>query len=218
MPHIAIMDDASALRILPESPASLQEALQVLQSGGIVIHATETCYGLACDLRNPIAVARLFAVKDRPLEQPVSALFSSIEDAKKYVEWNDRAEALAKEFLPGPLTLILPARKDMPYPLFIVPKVEAVGNNFATQLSTIGLRISSHPFAMQLVQAFGSPLSTTSANVHGKPSPYSAEEILEQYENMREKPDLILDAGPLPFRKPSRIIDCTGTSDILRRP
>jgi L-threonylcarbamoyladenylate synthase len=217
------MDDASALRILPESPASLQEALQVLLSGGIVIHATETCYGLACDLRNPIAVARLFTVKDRPLEQPVSALFSSIEDAKKYVEWNDRAEALAKEFLPGPLTLILHARKDIPYTIHITPAVRRTIDDLqpATcnpKQATIGVRISSHPFAMQLAQAFGAPISTTSANVHGKPSPYSAAEILEQYENMREKPDLILDAGPLPFRKPSRIIDCTGTSDILRRP
>ncbi len=217
------MDDASALRILPESPASLQEALQVLQSGGIVIHATETCYGLACDLRNPEAVQRLFAVKQRPVDQPVSALLASIDEAKKFVEWNDRAEALASEFLPGPLTLILHARKDIPYTIHITPAARQTIEDLQPVTSnpkpeTIGLRISSHPFAMQLVQAFGTPISTTSANVHGKPSPYSAEEILEQYENMREKPDLILDAGPLPFRKPSRIIDCTGTSDILRRP
>ena len=128
MPHTAAMDDASALHILPESPASLEEALLVLRLGGIVIHATETCYGLACDLRNPEAVQRLFTVKQRPENQPVSALFSSIEEAKKYVEWNDRAEVLAKEFLPGPLTLILPACMDVPSKLHILPAA-----NSATQ-------------------------------------------------------------------------------------
>ena len=179
-----------------------------------MIHATETCYGLACDLRNLSAVERLFAVKQRPAGQPVSALFSTMQEAKQYVEWNDRAETLAQEFLPGPLTLILPARKDMPNPLFIVPKAESVEG----QSPTIGVRISSYPLAMQLVEKFGSPISTTSANLHGQPSPYSAEEIVKQYENVLGKPDLILDAGPLPFRNPSRIIDCTGTSDILRRP
>jgi L-threonylcarbamoyladenylate synthase len=213
----------SGMKIIPEdASASLTEALSVLKAGGMVVHATETCYGLACDLTNPAAVAKLFTVKQRPIDQPVSALFASIDEAKKIVEWNDRAEALAKEFLPGPLTLILPARKDMPHAMYITPRHKQTVDHVQPATchlppATIAVRISSNPFAMHLVQAFGSPLSTTSANLHGKPSPYSTEEILEQYKNMIEKPDLVLDAGPLPFRKPSRIIDCTGTSDILRR-
>jgi L-threonylcarbamoyladenylate synthase len=70
---------------------------------------------------------------------------------------------------------------------------------------------------MELVQKFGRPISTTSANIHGKPSPYSIEEILEQYKDAPEKPDLILDFGPLPFRKPSRIVDCTGSLETILR-
>jgi L-threonylcarbamoyladenylate synthase len=187
----------------------------VLEAGGTVIHATETCYGLACDLTNPEALLRLFTIKQRSFDQPVSALFPSIEVAKKYVKWNDRAEKLAQEFLPGRLMIILPARKDMPYALCVTPPDKSATKT--QEPRTIGIRVSSNRIASELVTCFGKPISTTSANLHGKPSPYSMEEILEQYKNAAEKPDLILDAGPLPFRKPSRIIDCTGTSDILRR-
>src|SRR5262245_56720739 len=110
------------MRLLPVSAGALQEALSLLQNGGVVAHATETCYGLACDLRNPDAVTRLFVIKRRPLTQPVSALFASVEDAKRYVEWNDRAEELARTYLPGPLTLILPLRPDAPARLFPMPR------------------------------------------------------------------------------------------------
>jgi L-threonylcarbamoyladenylate synthase len=197
------------VRVIAEYPAALEEALKVLREGGCVVHATETCYGLACDLSSAAAVGHLFAVKGRPLDQPVSALFPSVDEAKHYVEWNDRAEALAREFLPGPLTIILPLRKDAPRVLHTCPCPKA---------GTLGIRISSHAWAEELVRRFGSPIATTSANVHGEPSPYAIDAISEQYARMGVKPDLIVDGGPLVFRKPSRIIDCSGTSDVQRRP
>lgn len=164
-------------------------------------HATETCYGFACDLSNPEAVAKLFAIKERASDQPVSALFPSIERAKKYVEWNDRAEGLAQSHLPGPLTLILPLRKDAPQ---VFPTPYALRPN-----PTLGIRISSHPLAMELATRFGRPLSTTSGNLHGKPSPYSAKEIERQFQSSTDQPDLILDSGKLPPVPPSTIIDLT---------
>ncbi|TSC97660.1 MAG: tRNA threonylcarbamoyladenosine biosynthesis protein, partial [Candidatus Peregrinibacteria bacterium Greene1014_49] len=165
-------------------------------------------YGFACDLNNLKAVSRLFAIKQRSANQPVSALFSSIEEARKYVEWNDQAEQLAQEFLPGRLMIVLLRRNNTPYALHPTPQSHS---------PTLGIRVSSHPIAMELVQKFGRPISTTSANLHGKPSPYSIKEILEQYKDAPEKPDLILDSGPLPLRKPSRIIDCTGSSQTILR-
>lgn len=195
------------MRILPYSDASLAEAISLLRTGAVIAHATETCYGLACDLTNCDAVARLFAIKDRPVTQPISALFASIEDAKRYVEWNTRAEELAKKYLPGPLTLILPLRSDAPHRLFPNPNPNP----------TLGIRISSHPHARSLVAAFGSPLSTTSANLHGQPNPYSAEEIVQQFAEREYVPVLILDSGGLPRNPPSTVIDLSKEGKILRR-
>lgn len=134
----------------------------------------------------------------------MSALFPSAEEAKKYVEWNDRAEGLAQSHLPGPLTLILPRRSDAP-PLFTVPATSYQ----LKATSSVGIRISSHPLAMELATRFGKPLSTTSANLHGKPSPYSAQEIKRQFQSSANQPDLILDSGELPPAPPSTIIDLT---------
>src|SRR3989338_1205412 len=111
------------MRILPASTEGIEAALAVLARGETVMHATETCYGFACDLTNPEAVARLFKIKQRSPDQPVSALFSSIDEAKKYVEWNDRAGELAKEFLPGPLTVILPMKTKAPHTLYCIPDI-----------------------------------------------------------------------------------------------
>lgn len=203
------------MRILPTDDAGIREALQILQSGGAIAHATETCYGLACDVRNPSAVAKLFAIKQRPKNQPVSVLFPSIDQAKKYVEWNAQAEELAKRHLPGPLTIILHIKPNSPT-IFTTP--------FATkpktrneQTSNAGVRLSSHPLAQKLADSFGSPLSTTSANIHGRPNPYSAEEIAKQFENASAKPDLILDSGALPLMPPSTIIDCTSPEGKILR-
>src|SRR3989338_4667154 len=97
---------------------SIKKVLCILKNGGVVAHITDTCYGLACDMTNPKAVTKLFEIKHRPISMPVSALFASLEEAKKYVEWNDMAEKLAEKYLPGPLTLILPLKKPLPHPIF----------------------------------------------------------------------------------------------------
>lgn len=190
------------MRIVPVSPQAAEEALRILAAGGVIAHATETCYGLACDLTNAEAVSRLFTIKNRPSNQPVSALFPSAEEVKKYVEWNDRAEGLAQSHLPGPLTLILPLRKDAPS-IFPIPSPNP------NPILTLGIRISSNPLAMELAKRFGKPLSTTSANLHGKPNPYSAQEIILQLQNQTVQLNLIIDSGSLPLTPPSTVIDLT---------
>ncbi len=202
------------MRTLPFSPSSLAEAVAVLREGGVVAHATETCYGLACDLANPAAAARLFAIKQRPETQPVSGLFASIEDAKRFVVWNDRADALAAGHLPGPLTLILPLRADAPALLHPV----STSHIPHPTSHTLGVRVSSHPHAQAIVEGYGSPVSTTSANLHGLPNPYSAQDILTQFADRQAQPDLILDSGPLPTVPPSLVMDLTGADDTVIRP
>lgn len=192
------------MRILPATPQAIDEAIAIIAEGGIVAHATETCYGLACDLSNPVAVAKLFAIKQRPNDQPVSALFADVNQAKEFVEWNERAEELAIG-LPGPLTIVLPLRATAK--LFPTPHGGA----------TIGIRVSPHPTARALVTEFGSPISTTSANIHGKPNPYSAADIVKQFAGLPDLLDLILDDGVLPSTPPSTVIDLTrGEGEILR--
>lgn len=186
--------------------------MEILRKGGVFAHATETCYGLACDLTNPEAVRRLFAIKQRPLNQPVSALFSSIEEAKKYVKWNEEVEMLAKKYLPGPLTIILPLKKNAP-PIFSIP----TNNQQPVTSNSLGVRISSHPLAQQLVAFFGRPISTTSANIHGQSNPYSPEEMLRQFAGQKTQPDLILDSGTLPPTPPSTVIDLSGQSPQRKR-
>lgn len=201
------------MRILPITDSAVAEALRILRNGGVVAHATETCYGLACDLTNAEAVAKLFQIKHRTESQPVSALFPSVEEAKKYVQWNTRAEELAEEHLPGPLTLILPLRTDAPMTLFPIPR----SPKSEARSPSIGIRISSHPLAMRLVTTFGNPLSTTSANLHGKPNPYSAQDILAQFGDQLIQPDLIIDSGVLSPTPPSTVIDMTEATGILRK-
>ncbi len=197
-----------SMLILPASSDSIKQAAAIIRSGGTVAHATETCYGLACDLRNLDAVKKLFAIKQRPLHQPVSGLFSSVDEAKKWVIWNDRAGELGKQYLPGPLTLILPIRSDAPSKLFPIPE-SVILSVVEGQKQTLGVRISSHPLAMSLAIACGFPISTTSANIHGQPNPYSVKDLLMQFGDKADQPDLILDSGILPQNPPSTVIDCT---------
>ncbi len=178
----------------------IQSACSVLSNGGIVVYPTETCYGMACDLRDREAVAKLFACKQRPHHMPVSALFTSLDDALQYVEWPESADAYTQEY-PGPITLILPAHSDPPTKLHLLPYGE---------VNSIGVRVSSHPTAQALVAAFGSPIATTSANVSGQPPAYSIDTIQAQWRALSAKPDLVLDAGELPERPPSKIIDLSG--------
>ncbi len=187
------------MRILLPDAAGLAEALIVLRSGGTVAHATETCYGFACDMTNVDAVNRLFQIKQRPVSQPISALFPSVNEAKQYVEWTDRAEELAQKHLPGPLTLILLLKTQAPHLLLPVP-----GGS-----PTVGIRVSPHPVALALSRGYRHPISTTSANLHGQPNPYSAQDIQRQYKEVTLQPDLILDSGTLPPSPSSTVVNLT---------
>lgn len=193
------------MNIQPVSEKSIQEAIKILREGGVVAHATETCYGLACDLGNATAVEKLFAIKQRPLNQPVSALFSTIDQSQQYLEWNEGALMLGTQHLPGPLTIIL--LKKPGCALHVCP----AGSE------SVGVRISSHPTARQLAEAFGSPLSTTSANIHGKKNPYSIKDIESQYARLTLLPDLILDDGELSHEASSTVVDASHGAVEIRR-
>ena len=197
------------MQILEESEKATSEALRILEVGGVVAHATETCYGLACDMTNSEAIEKLFKIKNRPPDQPVSALFPSIEASKEWVEWSDEALELAEKELPGPLTIILPIKENKFNKIFPVPSTALL----RYCANSLGIRVSPHPVAVDLAEKFGKPLSTTSANVSGKPSTYSIEEIEKQFSiiNSQFSIDLIINSGPLAKHPPSRVVVFEGS-------
>lgn len=196
------------MKILPASEEAIAEAVLVIKNGGVVAHATETCYGLACDLTNKNALEKLFAIKKRPKDQPVSALFSSVEEAKKWVAWNDQAKNLADKYLPGPLTVIVPVQKN----------VQMYVQLFQEKHDSVGVRVSSHPVAQKLAELSGVPLSTTSANIVAQKECYSANEVFDHFADHTQQPDIVLDSGELEQRRSSTIVDVShGNPNILRQ-
>lgn len=176
------------------------ETLQVLESGGVILHPTETCYGLAADIFYPEAVEKIYLLKEMAREKPVSVMVSSLEQAKEYGLFDERAEKLARAFWPGPLTIIV--RRTEKLPSYINPDIESVG-----------IRCPDHAFTLEMLRRFEEPLVTTSANRTGEPQAYEVDEFLEdRMEDMI--PDFVVDLGRIPPTPPSTIVDLTGDSGV----
>jgi len=175
--------------------ADLNRAVAVLNGGGVVAFPTETYYGLAVDPMNPLALSHLFSIKQRDISKAILTLVDDRESLSSLVQdIPSLYEPLMKEFWPGPLTLIFPARVNLPTLL-------------TAGTSTIGVRQSSHPFARQLLRAFGRPLTATSANVSGGPAATDAYEVKAQFGS---KIDMIFDGGRTPGIVGSTIIGLEG--------
>ncbi len=184
----------------------LHTAIETLQQGGLVIYPTETCYGLAGDATNQKAVNALLAYKRRREGKPLSVLVDSKETATAYVEINESASRLYDRFLPGPMTIISKVKKGR------------VAEGVASEMGTLGIRISSNPFAMELAKIYGKPITATSANASWKKKPYSIEDVLQPLsEKQKELLDLVIDAGQLPKREASTVVDTTLVDTMVIR-
>ena len=137
---------------LASDQAGIARAAQILRDGGLVAFPTETVYGLGGDALNDLSVARIFAAKGRPRFNPLIAHVSDMAMARRLAVFDDRAEALAARFWPGPLTLVLPLREEAG----LSPYVTA-------ELPTVAIRLPAHPVARALIAAFGGPLAAPSA-------------------------------------------------------
>lgn len=183
----------------------IDEAVKVLYKGGVIAHATDTCYGFACDIFNKKTVARLYALKKMSHKKPVSILVGDLKTAKKYGIFNKTATNLAKKYWPGALTLVVKRKKSVP--TFLNPHI-----------STIGIRVPADAISQTLAQKYKTPLTTTSANITTLPSPYSVAEIKKQFYKKRPTPDFIIDSGTLSEKNlPSTIVDVTKGRPILIR-
>ena len=182
---------------------SIKEAAAILRRGGLVAFPTETVYGLGADASNSAALARIYAVKGRPLNHPVIV---HLGDAAQLPRWAREiprhAETLAARFWPGPLTLVL-------------RRAKGVGDELTGGQDTIGLRIPGHPVALGLLREFGGGIAAPSANRFGRISPTTATHVRD---DLGSDVDLILDGGACEIGIESTIVDLSRGAPVLLRP
>lgn len=162
--------------------AAIVRAATALRDGGLVILPTETVYGLAANAANPRAVAAVYEAKGRPSFNPLIAHVANVEAARAVAALDDRAEALAAAFWPGPLTIVAPVRAP-----------ELVSDLARAGLDTVAIRVPGHAVARALLTAFGGPVVAPSANRSGRPSPTRYADAMEE---TGDKVSATLDGGP----------------------
>ena len=181
---------------------SLRLAADILKQGGLVAFPTETVYGLGASALCADGASRIYAAKGRPSDNPLIIHVARPEDAEPYAVTNEYYYLLAKKFMPGPLTVILP-RKDT------IPKETSGG------LDTVAVRCPAHPIANALIAAAGVPVAAPSANLSGKPSPTNAADVIQ---DMDGRVDAIIDGGDSEIGLESTIIKLDGNKAVLLRP
>jgi len=192
-------------------------AVNVLRSGGLVIYPTETVYGAGVDVANSKAVVKLSKFKSRPFGKPYSVAVADQKMAQQYVELNQTAKKLYQTFLPGPLTIISKLKTISPSNNFNHSS-HSISPGVASETGALGIRISSHPLVTAIVKKLGRPVTATSANAAYKKRPYKIADILDNI-SLKQKNliDLIIDAGQLPRRDPSTVIDTTLDDPVTLR-
>lgn len=178
------------------TPAAVAHAASLLEAGELVAFPTETVYGLGARVDRPEAVERIYAVKGRPRDKAFIVHVRSAVDAARYTaSWPPVADALAAQYWPGPLTLILPRHPGL-------SAVVTAGGD------TVALRAPAHPAALALLAACGVGIAAPSANRSGAPPPTSAEQVLRDLDGLIP---LVLDGGQTTVGVPSTIVDLTGS-------
>jgi len=188
----------NVVRVSAEPGGFPQEAMELarraLEAGRLVVYPTDTLYALGALADSQPGVERLFAAKGRDAGQPVSLAFASLDAVGRYCDVTPLARKVAERFLPGPLTLLLRARFD-------VPGIVNAGGLLA-------VRVPDCPVALALSQRFG-PLTCTSANLHGQASPLTCEDAAAQ---LGDRVELYIDAGRTKLAGQSTVVDCSGAA------
>ncbi|MGI8574407.1 MAG: L-threonylcarbamoyladenylate synthase [Egibacteraceae bacterium] len=182
-------------------PAAVAQAAAILCDGGLVAFPTETVYGLGADALDPKAVARIFAVKQRPADNPLIVHLADAGRLDALAVTTPCARRLAARWWPGPLTVVLRARPH-------VPSVTTAG------LDSVAVRVPAHPVAHALLRAANLPVAAPSANRSGRPSPTTAQHVLA---DLGDAVDLILDGGRCLHGVESTVVDARGDRPIVLR-
>lgn len=184
----------SAVTLPVDHPDAPHRAAEILAGGGLVVLPTDTVYGVAADLWNEAAVAALYAAKGRPPDKAIPVLLAGVEHVSQVAaDFPDDARLLADAFWPGPLTVAVPKRPDLPAIVSAYP--------------TVGVRVPGHDGTRAVIRAAGGALAVTSANRSSAPDSLTAEEAAEA---LGEAVALVLDGGRCPGGRPSTVVDLTG--------
>lgn len=185
---------------------ALAAVIRFLIAGGVIAFPSETTYGLACDPRQAKAVARIFRIKGRDEGKPLQLIAGSMAHVRRLAVLSRGSRDLARTHWPGPLTLLLPLQKGCRLPRQVAPG------------RIIGIRVSSSDMVRQIALALGYPLAATSANRSGLPPAFSGKGVIRAFQGQAQTPDLLLDVGALPRRKPSTVarVHDDGTIEVLR--
>lgn len=181
---------------------SLARAGEILRRGGLVVFPTETVYGLGANALDADAAKKIYAAKGRPSDNPLIVHIASPEEADRYAVTCDVYRRLAKAFMPGPLTVILPKRDCIP-------------STVTGGLDSVGIRCPENEIARKMIAAAGVPVAAPSANISGKPSPTNAEHVRYDLDG---KVDMILDGGECTVGLESTIVKVENGALTLLRP
>lgn len=179
-----------------------ERAAEIIKSGSLVAFPTETVYGLGGDATYPDAARKIYAAKGRPGDNPLIIHVAAPEDADKYAVTTELYYRLARRFMPGPLTVIMPKRDIIPY--------EVTGG-----LDTVAVRCPGSQYAREFIKHCGVPIAAPSANLSGSPSPTTAKHV---YDDMCGRIPMILDGGPCEIGLESTVISLDGDGCKLLRP
>lgn len=188
--------------ILDPSKTGLARAAGILSQGGLVAFPTETVYGLGGDARNGVAVAGIYAAKGRPSFNPLIVHLPDLDAVARYAVLNETAMTLARAFWPGPLTLVLPLRRDA-----------GLSSLVTAGLDSVAVRVPAHPMALDLLRAFGGPLAAPSANPSGRISPTTAGHVMR---GLGGRIAAVLDGGACAVGVESTILSLDGAPRLLR--
>ncbi len=185
--------------------SDLGRACSILRDGGVVGMPTETVYGLAACVNRPEAISALFRIKERPLFDPLIVHIAEVSDiCKVAADFPQAASNLARQFWPGPLTIVL-------------PKTPALNPAITAGLDTVAVRMPRHPLALRLIRRAGCPLAAPSANRFGRTSPTSAADVRKEFDDAV----FVVDGGPCEVGLESTVVELRELNgktevDILR--
>lgn len=188
--------------VLFPTDAAIAKAAKLIQSGETVAFPTETVYGLGANALDARAVQKIFQAKNRPADNPLIVHVKSPEAAEDFCHVTPEAKKLMAAFWPGPLTLLLPKKP-------VIPAVTNAG------LASVAVRMPDHPVALKLIRACGVPIAAPSANRSGRPSPTTAQHVLEDLDGIIP---MILDGGACRVGLESTVLNLAGETPAIVRP
>lgn len=189
--------------MIVEDNQDLKKPAQIIKNGGIVVFPTETVYGIGTNGLDENAIKKLYEIKSRPLDKPISLLVENISMIEMVAKDITKEEySLIKAFMPGPLTIILKKKE-------IVPDILTANSD------TVGIRIPENDIALNLIKYVGNPIATSSANISSKPNRTNIQDIIKDFGN---SVDYYIDGGKSKIGNPSTVVKLiNGKPDILRR-